>query len=301
MMIESLHIRNFQTHLEFHLEFDKQITSLTGKTNAGKSSIIRALRWICLNQPDGDDFIHWDADECEGKLIVDGHEIIRKRGKGVNTYSVDGKVLEAFGRGVVPDEIAAILNVSDDNFSMQLDQPYWLLDSPGQVSKNLNSIINLESIDRTLANVASELRKSRAVVAVSQDRLSKAKEQRNRLTWVKSADVELKRLEALETGIEEKREQQQRLTALLERLEEAGQLSEVELPWEQFQRLEKLYDGLIVKRAKGRRLIDLLDKLESMERKVCEAKEAAERAETDMKSQLKGKCPVCLRPMKNPT
>ena len=183
-MLESLTAINFQRHEKRVFDLDPFVTCFVGATDKGKSSIIRLLRWIILNQPRGDEFISWGKEKCIGKLTLDdGRLIVRKIGSCGNVYKLDDAEYRAFGSDV-PSDITSLLNVSDTNFQLQLDSPFWLTESPGQVSRQLNAIINLGVIDSTLSNVASEVRKAKSAVEVSEHRLTAARETRESLKWV---------------------------------------------------------------------------------------------------------------------
>lgn len=205
-MIESLRLRNFQNHTDRTIKFSPLVTSLVGPTNAGKSAIIRMLRLILLNKLSAspDSYITHGKEWLAGVLKVDGHTVVRRRGKGSNLYKLDGKVFRSFGNGV-PEEIAKLLQCSEANFQRQIDLPFWFTESPGQVSRNLNSIINLGVIDDTLASVASLLREARSEKAVCESRLREAKIQKHNLKWVPACNAALQRIEA-------KKEQHARIT-----------------------------------------------------------------------------------------
>lgn len=183
-MIESISIRGFQTHRSLTLAFDPQLTSLTGPTDSGKTSILRALRWVFLNQgPKDKDLVNWDDSICRVTVVVDGHRITRRKGKEKNTYALDGRIFKSFGT-TVPAEIKSLLNVGEVNFQGQLDPHFWFNETPGQLSKTLNDIINLGDIDRVLGGLASEQRRARTVF---EDRLESSKAARaelKKLSWV---------------------------------------------------------------------------------------------------------------------
>lgn len=195
-MFESVTFRNLQKHKNKTIDFDPKVTVLVGPSQAGKSGIIRGLGLLCLN--------HWNkAFLRHGKkfvsasLKVDGKTIKRKKGQGVNLYFVNGKALKRdLGSGnAVPTEVADILNVGQENFQKQLDQHFWFSDTPGQVSRNLNKIVNLNAIDSTLSAAASEVKSSKVELEVSQSRLRSAKEQLEELKWVEEFAADLEVLE----------------------------------------------------------------------------------------------------------
>lgn len=204
-MIESLSIFGFQKHIRRRIQFGQFVTTFVGISDAGKSTIFRALRWVCLNDFDGpsDQLIHWDAQFAKVVLVVDGHTIVRKRVRkgSQNSYTLDGKVFRAI-KSDVPPAIAKILNVSEINFQSQDDPRFWLSLPPAQLSRELNRIINLETIDSTLATLSTQSHRAKAEARVCASRLSASLEQKAGLAWVPSVAKELTRLEGLKATID---------------------------------------------------------------------------------------------------
>ncbi len=194
-MLEKLVIKGFQCHEELRIELSPSITCLTGNSDVGKTAIIRALRWLTHNRPGGAAYIRNGETCCLVRLTFDGGKIIvRRKDKGENEYRLGDRNYHAFG-SEVPDDIKAVLNIGDENFARQLDAPFWFSLSPGEVSKQLNAIVNLDLIDKTLANLASESRKAKVTVEVAEDRLKDAREKRKGLAWAEEADESLSRVE----------------------------------------------------------------------------------------------------------
>lgn len=210
-MFEKLVLKNFQCHRTLALEFDPRITCLVGPTDSGKSAVVRALRWVCLNKLAGnaEDYIRWGKDGTGVVLTLDGgRRIVRRRlkgkGKGENTYHLDGGAYKAFRDGV-PQEIDLLLAVDADTFQRQLDAQFWLTDSAGQVAKNLNSIVNLEVMDEAQARANKLLRDAKSREEVSRERLSRARAERKELLWVVEADRLLSNLEQIDKRLSVKR------------------------------------------------------------------------------------------------
>ena len=151
-MIKKVKIKNFQSHSDSELEFDEGVNIIVGTSNKGKSAILRAIKWNLFNKPSGTDFIKWDESDCSVSLLVDDKEIERKRTKSKNVYSYENNEYAAL-RSSVPEDIRAVLNISDLNVKNQLDNPFLLSDSAGQVAKTFNQIANLDKIDTTLRNI----------------------------------------------------------------------------------------------------------------------------------------------------
>ena len=69
-MIQSLHIKNLQSHKDSHLDFCEGVNVIVGPSDSGKSAILRALRWIVKNRPQGDVLrSHWGG-ETEASIIL---------------------------------------------------------------------------------------------------------------------------------------------------------------------------------------------------------------------------------------
>jgi len=218
-MIKSLRIKNFQKHENLKIKFDPHVTTIIGPSDIGKSAIIRALRWVTLNKPRGDSFLREGAEEVSVTLRTTDHVIKRRRGK-TNNYFLNGSKFTAFG-STVPDEIADILNLSDLNFQGQHDPSgFWFALSPGEVSRQLNSIVDLGSIDSTLSNLSTMLRKARTEEGLIEKRIEKARQEREELRGAKKADRALKKVESLSDTLNQKRERVSLLHSLVERVSE---------------------------------------------------------------------------------
>ena len=199
-MIQSLKIRNFQAHKNLTIELDPHVTSIVGSSDKGKSSIIRAIKWVNDNRPRGDAFIRYGSKQATVIVSTDSGVAKRKKSKSKNLYQLDDQNFKAFGNDV-PEAISTALNLSDINFQGQHDSPFWFNDSAGEVSRQLNKIVDLTVIDSTLSNLAGELRKARSEESVIQDRLDKTSEQRKVLKYIRTKDKELKEIEIQESEL----------------------------------------------------------------------------------------------------
>jgi len=197
-MLKRLQIRNFQAHERFRIEFDPKITAIVGPTDSGKSSILRAIRWIVTNRPRGDGFVRDGTDECWSRIKIDDRYIGRKRGKE-NVYRIDKKTLKAFGSDV-PEEVTNILNLGEVNFQGQHDPPFWFSLTAGEVARQLNQIVDLSLMDTLQGSLAHRLRASVARGGIIEDRLTEAKRSESELSWVPSMVDSLGRLERMETA-----------------------------------------------------------------------------------------------------
>jgi len=231
-MLTSLKLKNWQCHKNLNIKFDK-ITCLIGDNGSGKSAIVRALKFICLNKWDGmsNDHITWGADESEIEIRIDKHTIKRVKGKSNNTYTLDEEEFKSFQSGI-PDPISNLLKITNRNFQSQDDMSFWLHLTGGELVKNLNDIVNLEEIDEIVNNIAKISKDCKSKISLGQERLDNAQIIKKSLDWLKEASEQLSTIESLEREIEERDsriEQAERELARLSQVTEEYQRAQTKL------------------------------------------------------------------------
>ena len=182
-MLERLRLKNFQNHADLTIQLDPTVTCIVGPSDRGKTAILRALRWLVFNRPAGQAHIRHGEDLCSVTLKVDSKRLKRSIGKGGSTYRIDGQTLKAFGQGV-PGEVEKLLNLGPTNFQQQHDAPFWFSLTPGEVSRQLNAIIDLGEIDGVLGALAAGVRQATERQNVAEERLATAKGAKSSLNYV---------------------------------------------------------------------------------------------------------------------
>lgn len=156
-MINSLILNNFQSHKHSGLEFDPGLNVIIGPSDSGKTAIIRAMRWVVWNRPLGNAMCSNWGGETSIEINANNISVIRKEGKE-KSYLLNDLEFKAFGTSV-PDEIVNALNLSEINLQSQLDAPFLLSQSAGEVAQHFNRIANLDKIDTGLQNIQSWIKK----------------------------------------------------------------------------------------------------------------------------------------------
>jgi len=183
-MILGAKIKNFQKHKNLKLSFTKGVNVIVGPTDCGKSSIVRSLVWCLRNTPGGIGFKAWGTDEVEVKIrLSEKVTLTRKKSSKENQYQLGDELFEAFG-AKVPDPIQDFLCINKINIHQQHDNEYWFGESAGEVSRQLNEIIDLGVIDVTLKETHSLLKRRKSEFAVTEGRLLKAKEALDDLSFI---------------------------------------------------------------------------------------------------------------------
>lgn len=161
-MIDYLRVQNFQSHHKTELQFDPGVNVIIGTSDAGKTALIRALKWVVFNRAPhkrkvkGDSFRSNWGGKTVVRIGVDNKTI--KHIKDHHTsYTYNGITFKSTGMSV-PKEIVDALNFNEINLQQQFDQPFLLNSSPGDVALHFNRIAHLDSIDHGLKQIQTQIR-----------------------------------------------------------------------------------------------------------------------------------------------
>ncbi len=195
MSIKKLTIQNFQSHKYTELEpaTAGQLTVIVGPSDSGKTAIVRALKWLLYNRPQGDSFIRVGASMAKVTLETDKGTVVRQRSAGINRYIANQTTLGGFGNDV-PLEVQELTGVRQTmigdmplnlNLAEQLDGPFLGSNISDPVrARVLGKLAGTEAIDYANKQLGTDLYRR------TQD-LKRAEEEAARL------QEELKRFEHL--------------------------------------------------------------------------------------------------------
>lgn len=212
-MLKTIQLKNFEGHTDTTVDLSSGVTIIAGESNAGKSSIFRALRFVFLNEPGGEEFINFDADACEVVVQYGEHTITRTKGRNnkVNEYSLNGQTFKAFGQSV-PKEIQDALNLNEINFEWQFDKrPFLISETGGYIASKLNEIVNLELIDLSLRNVDSMRRKANKTKEELRVKINSLEKELTNYAWVEIVEAMLIATEALQSTYREAKAKSEKL------------------------------------------------------------------------------------------
>lgn len=298
-MLEKLQLRNFQRHARLDLDLDQLVTVLVGRSDCGKTAVLRALRWLATNRPAGTAFVCHGRRRAAVRLVFDsGRTAVRTRGPGRNDLQLDGRRFAALGTAV-PDNLATALNLGPVNWQLQHDPPFWLALSPGEASRELNAVVDLGLIDRVLGAAAAQARRAQADVDAAAARLQQARQRVKELAWVVEADKALAAVEEQYTNVNLYLSRAAQITEVLQRVQEATRHRDLAAttalalakPIALAQRALELAD-------RAAKLRSVLQNITKKRAALVEARQRRKVAEYDLREATKGRCPVCLRPWK---
>lgn len=167
-MITRVILRGFQSHVDTDIELDSGLNVVTGQTDSGKTAIIRAIRWVAFNDPQGEAFLNTAVGETEVVIHKADGQIITKRRKGGKTsYSLQCPGLPEmnFNKAELPEEIKVALGIEKQrfgdyeaalNFAFQLDAPFLISEAASAGAKVLGKLAGTEVVDMAIKSVAKD-------------------------------------------------------------------------------------------------------------------------------------------------
>lgn len=201
-MITDLEIINFQSHKHTTMEFSPGVNVILGQSDVGKSSIIRAIKWVEANRPSGDSFrANFTKDKTEVALAFGDDFVSRQKGKSFNGYELEDEKLKAL-RTDVPQEVKDITKMEEVNIQPQYKSYFLLDESPGNVAKAFNSVSGLEEMDAALKEVNSRVRATSSALTLNLKETVVIEEEIKNLSWAQVAEKKLQEIEELEAGLQ---------------------------------------------------------------------------------------------------
>jgi exonuclease SbcC len=188
-MIDSIQLINFQKHKDLKLDLDPGLNIISGASDAGKSAVIRALRYVCLHEVLPKSFTTHGEKHTGVSVRVSGTRVTRFRNAKESGYLHGGDTYVAV-KNEQPDEVRRTINLSDINFQSQHDSPFLLGLSPGQVAKEINKVVDLQAIDLCQKWFGTEIRRNRTLLESSEHEVTGHTLQLEELSWVPEASTE---------------------------------------------------------------------------------------------------------------
>jgi len=235
-VITRIKITNFQSHRDTEIVPSPGVNILVGRNMTGKSALLRALRLLLYNKPEGSDFVSWGAKNAEIEIEYGDHTIRRVKGKRTNIYEVDGSEFKSFGKGV-PDDVAAVLGVfpiriADATYELTMEGPHeppFLVSETDAVKGKIFSELaehllgDLVRLDKAISTANVKLRTMNSDVKVLDGEIVSTEESLGQFEPVKDTDKKLKMCHKL---LSRAQEVQDNLNNLIECREDVRQVNQ---------------------------------------------------------------------------
>ena len=233
-MIKSIELKNIQSHENTKIELDKGINCIVGSSNNGKSAILRGLYWARYNRPLGVDTLcsHWALnkkgelnDEMSVTIENENGIICRKRTKVENQYIVNDEILNVV-KSDVPAKVEQILKLSDTNIQRQLDAPFLLSETSGEVAKYFNHVVRLDIIDKVITNAESSRRRTKSDIEATEKIIKEQEQKKEKYDWLDSVERLLHKWDTVKENNDKLKSQSESLQLELESFEKNKRILE---------------------------------------------------------------------------
>jgi len=160
--ITSIGMKNFQSWEDGEVLFEN-FNVLEGKSNSGKSAVVRAISMVINDDWDSSWLRKGESITTADLSFSDGLRIVRSRGSVNNILVYRDSVLtdnfSDFGKNY-PEEMDKILNTDDYNIANQFDGHFFISLSPNKRAQILGKFSDLGRIDSLLSENQRILRQS---------------------------------------------------------------------------------------------------------------------------------------------
>ena len=234
MKIQEVTIEGYQSHTNSTFRLSSGLTVITGPSDAGKTAIIRALRWFAFNEPTGEAFLHTirnpdgsikeAVDQVKVSVTFDnGITITKTRRKGKTTYT-HSAFPTAWEKAEIPPEIKETLGLVKQqygdfetclNFAFQLDAPFMLSESASVGAKVLGKLAGTEIVDKSISEVNKKTHQTRNDISYADKQIGEIDVSLTEYFDLDRFDAELKIAEAAFTKLKEDQSRHVTLTALM--------------------------------------------------------------------------------------
>ncbi len=260
-MIDDLTLHNFQTHKKTHLKFSPGINVIIGDNDNGKSSITRALYWLFMNKPSGDEFIRWGKSNCSVSATINNRKIRREKKANSNKYVIDGSEFNAV-RSDVPGELKNIAKVTSTNIQLEDDQQFLLSDSPSDVARKLNDVVGLNKIDDSIQYPNKIIRQMNSSINHIHNDIQQKQQEKEKLKNIESIEEKNNRLNKLNERKANINAEVEEIDSIIEDLEEQRSILN------QKSRIEKLSKKLSKLKKHHQRIVEINNELNNIQHSI---------------------------------
>lgn len=307
-MIKSLNIENFRSYENVNIKFHPGINIFIGQGCNGKTNIVRTVKLLRYFRPINfikfhSHFSNKEYTKISANLIDFDKEttvdLLRHKTASKCVYSITQNAnTETFRRfnKTVPKEIVDALNLHDINFQYQLDSPFVISESPGKITKIINSITKIDDVDKWIKKLNSIIRDTDKDLKEKRIELKDIKKQLSQLKDLNVIGKQIKELNKTERDISKLEIEYDNIEQLLKdindhenKIKRLNNKLKIEKDYDKLQKIndqiEECYDT-----------IDIINEIIGIKKNIDNLKiEHKEKIKTYIKELKKeNKCPFCF-------
>jgi len=303
MELSKVNITNFQSHKESELEFTDGVNVIIGPSDAGKSAIFRAIYWVITNRPLGDSFRSYWGGDTRVDLHFDDVIISRLKGDSDNQYIITNEsplVLKAFGTDT-PEEVVKLLSLDDINIQSQIDPPFLLANTPGEVAQLLNKAASIDDIDKAMSNLKSYYNETKRSKTYLEKQIIDIQEELQQYDNLPELEKLVDVFEHMVREAEMYIGQYDRLSELVDRIysvqNELSKFKDVDNYLSLLKEALTSLEELNYIKGRVKQISDLVTKIKNIEASIIKTEKTIEQLEKEYKELAPETCPLCGSPM----
>jgi DNA repair exonuclease SbcCD ATPase subunit len=229
----TLTLEDFQGHTKSVFNLDKGLNVIVGLSNAGKSSISRALQFILMGSPWDKSWVRFGSKYCKITLETStGITVLRIKGDKVNKYTLtlpnqQPQDFESFGVGV-PEAIQQALNIHEVqinnteslnlNVALQHDNLFLLSAVPSVRARVLGKLSGADILDSSIQSINKDKRQLTAEKQSKELELVDLQAQESKLALIESYSTIIQDIESKLTSLSTQEARLQAVRSLFQRV-----------------------------------------------------------------------------------
>lgn len=295
--IKSIEIKNFQSHKNTEIEFHPGVNVIVGRSDSGKSAIMRALYWAFFNRPVGSGYIsNWGGSTVVSVDFDDG-PLTRVREGDFNGYILGlHDEYKGFAHNI-PEPVSDFINMTSINFQHQMDSPFMLSWPAGQRGSFINDTVNLEVMDKTVANIKRIINNDAKKIEANESNIEHMEKLLSDFEDLEEIEDLVDDLEKKLDRLERLKEKHSNLINLIDDIEDVEIFIECQEDKLKAQRLiqglDKVLERYISLKEEEESLSDLLHSLDSMEIQIQRWSKDMRQSEKEFQELMPDTCPLC--------
>ena len=179
---------------------------IEGKSNSGKSAIIRGLSMVLTNDWDTS-WLRKGEKQCQVSIsFTDGTKIVRERGSSNSVTIYDnGKIVDKWSKfnKDYPKEIVDFLSTDTSNINFQFDSHFFISLSPNKRAELLGDFSDLSQVDDMISSVQKTIRASNGIVKYLKEEKEKISYEKEELENKLTSLPAMKEIEASKKSLSE--------------------------------------------------------------------------------------------------
>jgi len=210
--LDQLILKNHESWVDGIFDFHPGVNILIGLSDAGKSSVLRAIRLVADNEPnrnkaDGNPVFKNDTasdkeDASVQMIFADGVSVSRIKGKSTNQYDLkinDNKIQEfkAFA-SIIPDEINNAVALNEVNIQKQKELPFLISQNSADRGRFFNQVAGLDNIDKSQKYANIKVLEAGREATACEKEMERVSAEIKKLDFISALEKKVEKLEALE-------------------------------------------------------------------------------------------------------